>query len=60
MVRVVSQHTLLDDAESSLKPKLRLAGLGIHGQTGLARSNTGSDSCVRYVLPVQGPKGAGS
>ena len=36
---------------SSLRPNLRLAGPGIHGQTGLARSNTGSDTCVQYALP---------
>ena len=77
MARVVSQHTLLDVAESpglvengctlglksypsSLKRKLRLTGPEIHGQTGLARSNIGSDPCVQYSLPDQGPEGAGS
>ena len=45
---------------SSLRANLRLAGPGIHGQTGLARSNTSSDTCVQYALPDQGPKGAGS
>ena len=43
---------------SSLWPNFRLAGSGIHGQTGLARSNTGSDTCVQYTLPDQGPEGA--
>ena len=45
---------------SSLRPSIRLAGPGKHGQTGLARSNTGSDTCVQYALPDQGPEGAGS
>ena len=45
---------------SSLKPNLRLAGPGIHGQTGLARSDTGSDTCVQYALSDQCPEGAGS
>ena len=45
---------------SSLRPTLRLAGPGIHRQTGLARSNTGSDICVQYALPDQGPKRSGS
>ena len=45
---------------SSLRPNLRLAGPGIHGQTELARSKTGSDTCVQYALPDQGPEGAGS
>ena len=44
----------------SLRPNLRLAGPGIHGQTGLDRSNTGFDTCVQYALPDQGPEGAGS
>ena len=39
---------------SSLRTKLRLAGPGIHGQTGLVRSNTGSNTCVRYALSDQG------
>ena len=38
---------------SSLRPNLRLGGPGIHGQTGRARSNTGSDTCVQYLLPDQ-------
>ena len=45
---------------SSLRSNLRLSGPRIHGQTGLARSNTGSDTCIQYVLPDQGLKGAGS
>ena len=45
---------------SSLRPSLRLAGPGIHGQTRVARSNTGSDTCVQYALPDRGPEGAGS
>ena len=40
---------------SSLRPNPRLASPGIYGQTGLARSNTGSDTCVQYALPDQGP-----
>ena len=36
-----------------------LAGSGIHGQTGLARGNRGSDTYVQYALPDQGPEGAG-
>ena len=44
---------------SSLRPNLRLAGPGIHRQTGLARSHTGSDTYVQCALPDQGPKGAG-
>ena len=32
----------------------------MRGQTGLARSNTGSDNCVKYTPPHQGPEGAGS
>ena len=44
---------------SSLRPNLHLAGPGIHGQAGLARSNTGSDSCAQYALPDQGPEAAG-
>ena len=43
---------------SFLRPNLRLAGPGIHGQTGYARSKTGSDTCVQYALPDQGPEGA--
>ena len=43
-----------------LSSNLRLAGSGIHGQTGLARSNTGSDTCVQYALPDQSPEGGGS
>ena len=43
---------------SSLRPNLRLAGPGIHGQIRLAWSNTGSDTCVQYALPDQGPEGA--
>ena len=35
---------------SSLRPNLSLAGFGIHGQTGLARSNTGSDTCVQTMV----------
>ena len=45
---------------SSLRPDLRLAGPGIHGHTGLTRSNTGSDTCVQYALPDQGLEGASS
>ena len=45
---------------SSLTPNLHLAGPGIHGQTGLAQSNKGSDTCVQYALPDRGPEGAGS
>ena len=100
MARVISQHTLLDEAESpgqfvhffallpqelkdvlpslsswrstlclhtrpksypsSLRPNLRLAVPRIYGLTGLTRSNTGSDTCVQYVLPDQGPEVAGS
>ena len=45
---------------SSLCFNLHLAGPRIHGQTGLAQSNTGSDTCVQYALPDQGPKVAGS
>ena len=45
---------------SSVKPELRLAGTRIHAQTGLARSNTGFNTCVQYALPDQGPEGAGS
>ena len=45
---------------SSRRPNLRLACPGIHGQAGLARSNTVSDTCVQYALPDQGPEGAGS
>ena len=45
---------------SSLRPYLCLAGPGIHRQTGLARSNTDSDTCVHYALRDQGPKKAGS
>ena len=45
---------------SSLRPNLRLAGPGILGQTGLARSNTCSDTCVQYALRYQGAEGAGS
>ena len=38
---------------SSLRTNLRLAGPGIHGQSRIARSNTGSDTCVQYeALPV--------
>ena len=44
----------------SLRPNLRLASPEIHGQTGLTWSNTGSDTCVQYALPDQGPEGAGS
>ena len=36
---------------SSLRPNLRLDGHRIHGQTGLPRSHTGSDTCVQYALP---------
>ena len=43
---------------SSLRSDLRLAGPGIHGHTGLARGNRGSDTCVQYALPDQGPEGA--
>ena len=64
---VIPQHTLLDDAEGPGRflhfralPNLRLAGPGIHGRTGLARSNTGFDTCVQYALPDQGPEEAGS
>ena len=45
---------------SSLRPNLPLAGPGIHEETGIARSNTGSNTCVQYALPDQGPEGAGS
>ena len=45
---------------SSLRTNLRLAGPRIHRQTGLARSNTGSDTCDQYALPDQVPEGAGS
>ena len=45
---------------SSLRPNLRLAGPEMYGQTGLPGSNTGSDTCVQYALPDQGPEGAGS
>ena len=45
---------------SSLRPNLSLAYPGIHGQNGLARSNTGSETCVQYALSDQGPEGAGS
>ena len=45
---------------SFLRPNLRLAGPGIHGQTKLARSNTGSDTFVQYALPDQGPEGTSS
>ena len=45
---------------SFLRPNLRLSVPGIYGQTGLARSKTGSDTCVHYALPDQGPKRAGS
>ena len=45
---------------SSMRPNLRLAVPRIHGQTGLARSNTGSDTCVQYALPDRGTEGAGS
>ena len=50
----------LESYPSSLRPNLRLAGPGIHGQTGLARSHTGSDTSLQYALPDQGPEGAGS
>ena len=42
---------------SSLRLNLRLAGPGIHRQTGVALSNTGSDTCVQYALPDQGHEG---
>ena len=45
---------------SSLRPKTRLGGSGIHRQTGLARSKTGSGTRVQYALPDKGPEGAGS
>ena len=32
----------------------------MRGQTELARSNTGCDTCVQYALPDQGPEGVGS
>ena len=38
---------------NSLRPNFLLADSRIHGQTGLARSNTGSDTCVQYALPDQ-------
>ena len=44
----------------SLRLNIRSAGPEIHGQTGLARSNSGSDTCVRYALLDQVPEGAGS
>ena len=36
---------------SSLRPNIRSPGPGIHGQTGLARINAGSLTCVQYALP---------
>ena len=45
---------------SSRRPNLRLADSRIHGQIGLAWSNTGSDTCVQYALLDQSPEGTGS
>ena len=45
---------------NSLRPNLCLAGPRIYRRTGLARNNTGSDTCAQYALPDQGPEGAGS
>ena len=45
---------------SSLRPNHRLVGPGIYGRTRLARSSTGSDTCVQYALPDQGSEMAGS
>ena len=59
-VRIVGNGCTLGPKSypSSLRPKLCLVRSGIHGQTGFARSDTGSDTCVQYALPDQGPEGA--